>query len=222
MSGEERIIDIFSYVILIFSIIFHECAHGWAALRAGDPTAKLMGRLTLNPIPHIDLFGSIIIPLILKLSHASLIFGYAKPVPINSDNFRNPRNDKIKVSFAGPASNLLLSMTFLTVALIYFPTENISKYKEIFYNVLFFGMLVNIVLAFFNLLPIPPLDGSHILENVLPSTYSRYLNMIKPYGFIVILLVLFFTPFSKVFFHFILNVGFLIFPNFGTGHPITQ
>ena len=183
----ERILFI---PILIFSVVIHECAHGLAAYRAGDPTAKSMGRITLNPIPHIDLIGSIILPLFLLLSGSAFLFGWAKPVPVNPSYFKNYRQDEIRVSFAGPASNLLLSFVFLILAILFVATGTGS---ELIIRLLRIGMLLNLVLAFFNLLPIPPLDGSHILENVLPAKYARYIAMIRPYGF-VILMLFFMTP----------------------------
>lgn len=176
--------------ILIFSVIIHECAHGLAAYRAGDPTAKMMGRITLNPIPHIDIIGSIILPLFLLLSGSTFLFGWAKPVPVNPYNFKNYRKDEIRVSFAGPASNLLLSLVFLILAIFFISTGTNS---ELIIRLLRIGMLLNLILAFFNLFPIPPLDGSHILENFLPAKYSQYFSMIRPYGFIILILF-FMTP----------------------------
>lgn len=187
MLSVERILFI---PILIFSVVIHECAHGWAALKAGDPTAKMMGRITLNPIPHIDLIGSIVLPLFLLLSGSSFLFGWAKPVPVNPSYFKNYRRDEIRVSFAGPASNLLLSLLFLILAVMFII---VGSGSELLIRLLRIGMLLNLVLAFFNLLPIPPLDGSHILENILPANYARFFAMIRPYGFIILLLF-FMTP----------------------------
>ncbi|HDL19105.1 MAG TPA: site-2 protease family protein, partial [Bacteroidetes bacterium] len=187
--------------ILIFSVIVHECAHGIAALRAGDPTAKMMGRITLNPVPHIDLFGSVIIPAFLLLSGSPILFGYAKPVPVNPRYFRNPRRDEITVSFAGPAANLILSFLFLILAVILVPLARTLHFStaliQLLLDVLNSGILINLVLAFFNLIPIPPLDGSHILENVLPPRYAQYFAMIRPYGFFILIL-LFVTPLLDV------------------------
>jgi len=187
--------------VLIFSVVVHECAHGIAAYRAGDPTAKAMGRITLNPIPHIDLIGSVLLPALLIISHASFLFGWAKPVPVNPANFRHPREDEIKVSFAGPASNLLLSLAFLvlTIALILvFKVFQLPAGSfRLYYTVLRGGMIINLVLAFFNLIPIPPLDGSHILENMLPYEYARYFQAMRPYGFIILLIVIM-TPLISI------------------------
>lgn len=187
--------------VLIFSIVVHECAHGIAAFRAGDPTAKMMGRITLNPLPHIDLFGSIIIPGLLLLTGSSFLFGWARPVPVNPRYFRNYRQDEIRVSFAGPAANLLLSLLFflLMVFLVLISGSKIysSPLFTLFFKVFQSGILINLVLAFFNLLPIPPLDGSHILENVLPPQYAQFFAMIRPYGFVILLLFLM-TPLVNI------------------------
>lgn len=187
--------------VLIFSVIVHECAHGIAALRAGDPTAKMMGRITLNPVPHIDLFGSVIIPAILLLSGSPVLFGYAKPVPVNPHYFRNPRQDEITVSFAGPASNLILSFLFLILTVILVPLAQTLHFSaellRLLFDVLNSGILINLVLAFFNLIPIPPLDGSHILENVLSPRYAHYFAMMRPYGFFILIL-LFVTPLFEI------------------------
>ncbi len=188
------------FPVLIFSIIIHECAHGIAALRAGDPTAKDLGRITLNPLPHIDLFGSIILPLILWFTGSPFLFGWAKPVPVNPNNFRNYRRDEIRVSFAGPASNLILSFLFLLIAILYltmFDTDYSVQRYTLLFSVFHVGMLLNLVLAFFNLLPIPPLDGSHILENILPPRYAQYIARIRPYGFFILILF-FMTPLFDV------------------------
>jgi|Deesub1362B_J571_1020462.scaffolds.fasta_scaffold03235_4 Zn-dependent protease len=189
--------------VLIFSIVVHECAHGIAALRAGDPTAKLMGRITLNPLPHIDPIGSILLPGLLILTNSSFLFGWAKPVPVNPANFRDRRRDEIRVSFAGPFSNLVLSLLFLLLTILI-----ILLYKflglpdsslRLYYSVLRSGIIINLVLAFFNLIPVPPLDGSHILENLLPYSYRQFFYAIRPYGFFILLLIIM-TPLANLFF----------------------
>ncbi len=193
MTDLERLLW---FPVLIFSIIIHECAHGLAALRAGDPTAKDMGRITLNPLPHIDLFGSIILPVMLWFTGSPFLFAWAKPVPVNPNNFRDYRRDEIRVSFAGPASNLILSLLFLLIAifcLTMFNTDYSIQRSTLLFSVFHIGMLLNLVPAFFNLLPTPPLDGSHILENMLPRQYAQYIARIRPYG-IFILILFFMTP----------------------------
>ncbi|MCX5888833.1 MAG: site-2 protease family protein [Deltaproteobacteria bacterium] len=148
-------------IVLLFSIIVHEVAHGYVALLNGDPTARIMGRITLNPGPHIDPVGSILIPGILLLTHAGLLFGWAKPVPVNPLNFRNYRWGEITVSAAGPLSNLALAVAF--AFLLRLDLGNVGVVK-----MAYFGVIINIFLALFNLIPIPPLDGSHILAILLP------------------------------------------------------
>ncbi len=183
-------------VVLIFSIVVHECAHGVAAERAGDPTARMLGRITLNPIPHIDLIGSIALPAILIISGSAFLFGWAKPVPVNPAYFRDRRRDEIRVSFAGPASNLLLSVVFLFLSITWAVFGGATP-DSLFLSVFNIGMLINLVLAFFNLMPIPPLDGSHILENVLPPRFAQFMAQIRPYGFMILILVIM-TPIIRI------------------------
>ncbi len=156
-----------SFCILIISIIAHEVAHGVAALWQGDITAKEAGRLTLNPIPHIDLVGSILIPLLCSIGGSSIFFGWAKPVPINPYNFRNQKWGEALVAFAGPLTNILIALVFS--ALIQFAPLSLAL-TQLAATI----VLINIVLAFFNLLPIPPLDGSKILFAVLPHRYHGF------------------------------------------------
>lgn len=172
-------------VVLLFSVIVHEVAHGYVALRNGDPTARMLGRITLNPMPHIDPVGTILLPAILLLSHAGILFGWAKPVPVNPLNFRNYRWGEITVSAAGPLSNLALAVGF--ALLLRLGLMNLG-----FIKLAFFGVSINIFLALFNLIPIPPLDGSHIVAILLPPNLLRLYNYLEPVGFILILL-LFYT-----------------------------
>ncbi|NOY78037.1 MAG: site-2 protease family protein [Calditrichaeota bacterium] len=180
--------------VLLFSIIIHECAHGVAAYRAGDPTAKMMGRITLNPIPHIDIMGSIIVPLLFLLTPTNILFGWAKPVPVNPANFRNRKRDEMIVSAAGPASNIALSLIFLVLTILtigLFQALHLSpNFIRRYFNVMASGMLINLVLAFFNLIPIPPLDGSHILENILPPRGRVFMARLQPYGFFILLIII--------------------------------
>jgi len=200
MFGDNLVVNILSIILFVFSVVVHEFAHGWAALRAGDPTAKLMGRLTLNPIPHIDLFGSILIPAFLIFSGSSFLFAYAKPVPVNPNNFRNYRKDEINVSFAGPASNLALSFIFLILSIMVASISTTSQLSIFIIQIFQNGIFLNLILAFFNLIPIPPLDGSHILENYLPPQYTKYFAMIRPYGFMILIFLLILTPLFKIIF----------------------
>lgn len=173
-------LTILSIIILIFSVILHEVAHGYAADALGDPTARLAGRLTLNPIKHIDPVGSIIVPLITSLG--GFTFGWAKPVPYNPYNIKNRRVGELLIALAGPATNLLIALIFGT--LIRFGALN-----EIFVYV----VVINIVLAIFNLIPLPPLDGSKVLYFFLPARYARTRQVLESYAPIFILVVVFFV-----------------------------
>ncbi len=157
----------FTVAVLILSVIMHEVAHGYAAFSLGDPTAKLAGRLTLNPLAHIDLFGSIIIPFILVVTNAGILFGWAKPVPYNPYNLRNQRWGEAIVGFAGVATNLLLAILFALISRVAL-VEGATLFATLAASVTF----VNLSLGLFNLIPIPPLDGYTVLRGILPSRAS--------------------------------------------------
>ncbi|MBW7996893.1 MAG: site-2 protease family protein [Candidatus Glassbacteria bacterium] len=181
--------------VLLFSVVVHECAHGLAAERAGDPTARLLGRITLNPMSHIDPVGSILVPILLLASNSTIFFAWAKPVPVNPRNFNEPRRDDIIVSIAGPISNILLAVTFtvlLAIVVKVVPLDS-SFWRSPYFEVFHYGIWINLILAFFNLIPIPPLDGSHILENLLPYEAARKYAAIRPYGFMILLAALYFN-----------------------------
>jgi Zn-dependent protease len=171
-------------VVLLFSIIVHEVAHGYVALLNGDPTARMLGRLTLNPVPHIDLMGSILLPLLLLISKSSFLIGWAKPVPVNPLNFRNYRWGEFAVSAAGPVSNLVLAVLFSVVLRLDFDNPGLTALAEL-------GVLINVTLALFNLIPIPPLDGSHILALVLPRELARLYSYLQPVGIVLIMILAF-------------------------------
>lgn len=176
-----------SIVILIFSIIIHEISHGFMAEWLGDPTARLQGRLTLNPLKHIDPIGSIVVPIITTLS--GFTFGWAKPVEYNPYNLRNKRQGEFLIGLAGPLSNLLLAVIFGTI--IRFVAEDtlvMTPFLEICSHI----VIVNIVLAVFNLIPLPPLDGSKLLLAFLPNQYGRFRHTLEMYAPVFILIVVFF------------------------------
>ncbi|MCP4725060.1 MAG: site-2 protease family protein [bacterium] len=182
-------IRIIIMLILFFSIIIHEYAHGWMALRSGDPTAKHAGRLTLNPIPHIDMMGTIIVPAMLVASGTSFIFGWAKPVPVNPMNFRNPRIDNLKVSAAGPASNLILAF-ILTIAAGILPKFTAMSSSNVVLTAMSYGIYINILLAVFNLIPLHPLDGSHVLEYFVPGSFLGTYRRIQKTGPVILMLLI--------------------------------
>lgn len=177
---------------VLFAITLHEAAHAYVAYRCGDSTAKMFGRLTLNPIKHIDPIGTILLPLLVGfLTQFTFLFGYAKPVPINPSQFRNPRRDTILVGVAGPLANIL--MAFFWAACfklgIYFNPR--ASYFGLFLMLSGqAGMIINLVLAFLNLLPIPPLDGSRVISSLLPAKQSIAYSKIEPFGFLILLVLL--------------------------------
>jgi Zn-dependent protease len=185
------------FVVLIPSIILHEISHGVVANAFGDDTAKRAGRLTLNPVAHVDPLGTIILPAIMVLAH-SVAFGWAKPVPVNPSRLRHPRNEAILVSLAGPATNALL---FLACALTWrfiVPAGSVidptSNSTPIGYQLLFLGGLANAFVGLFNLLPIPPLDGSILLERLLPASILPSYYRVRPFGFLILFGILLYVP----------------------------
>lgn len=171
------------FIILIFSAIVHEVSHGLMAEKLGDPTARDEGRITLNPIPHIDPFGSILLPLVLLMAGSPIIFGAAKPVPVNFSNLRRPKSGMALVSLAGPASNFLLAI------LCVIPLK-LGLVNSISAPVLLQAILINIVLGTFNLLPIPPLDGSKILAALAPDEWMYKILSFERWGFILVIIFL--------------------------------
>jgi Zn-dependent protease len=207
---------IFGLAILIFSIIIHEVMHGVVANWLGDPTARLAGRLTLNPIPHIDLFGSIIIPAVLVLTNSSVLFGWAKPVPYNPYNLKNARWGEALVAGAGPGVNLLIAIIFGLVIRF-----GVGVLPETFVSLASLVVIYNIMLALFNLIPIPPLDGSKVLASLLPYHLQRsflaFGERIASFG--IIGLFLFLILFAGVFFPIFSTIIFSVF-SFITGLPV--
>jgi len=182
--------------ILLFSVIIHECAHGVVALWFGDDTAKRAGRLSLNIVRHIDLMGTVILPLFLlafyMIAGSGIIFGWAKPVPVRVSNLRNPARDYTFVSLAGPLSNILLAFVFaFMVPLSIMMLKGLGAPFSVALFICFFGVKINIILAVFNLLPIPPLDGSHVLAYLLPHRIALRYQAIARYGILIILFLVF-------------------------------
>ena len=177
-----------SIIILLFSVILHEVMHGLVALKFGDTTAQRAGRLTLNPIPHIDLFGTILLPALLIFTGSPILFGWAKPVPINPLNFSNIKKGEIFVSLAGIGANFGLA---ITAALIYHLLDFLPyTFPAILGGVLQYTVTINLVLGVFNLFPIPPLDGSKVLLALLPYNLAREYIKFERYGFLVLLVLM--------------------------------
>lgn len=176
--------------ILFFSIIVHEVSHGLVALRNGDETARKAGRLTFNPVPHIDLFGTIVLPVLCYASHLPML-GWAKPVPVNPAQLRRPRWSLLRVALIGPASNIALSLAaaFLFRATAWLPAAA-AGYQVTLRQALLFAVSINLFLAFFNLIPVHPLDGSKVLGMLLPQRVRRRYDRHRPYGFMIIVLLL--------------------------------
>lgn len=205
--------------ILLFSVVIHELAHGWMALKLGDPTAKAMGRLTLNPIPHIDPVGSILVPLFSLFVAGQVFIAWAKPVPVNPLNFSNYRRDDILVSIVGPVSNLILAF-ICTVLFIIFgfvgslssgSNSMVSQAFDFLLSMLAGGITLNVVLAVFNLIPIPPLDGSHVVASLLPDEISDRYRSLGFYGIFIILILMRWQPFNYLFSAIISSLTFPFF-----------
>ena len=206
MDQSHIVLAIFEFAVLLFSLSLHEAAHAWTANRLGDPTARMLGRITLNPIRHIDLFGTIILPAIMLLISPGFLFGWAKPTPVTQRNFKNITRDDILTTLAGPASNVLAAVVATVVLLIISRTSKTGAGIVHFVaasgnlsiltasgsiliplvGLFYLAIILNLILAAFNLLPLPPLDGSHVFRHLLPYKALRVYDSIGIVGLFVI------------------------------------
>ena len=186
---------IIAAIPILVAITFHEVAHGFVANKLGDPTAKMMGRLTLNPIAHIDPIGTIIVPVMLFiLSNGAFIFGTAKPVPVNFYNLKHPRRDTALVSAAGPATNIMIAfisiLLYILIQVIFPPSSSSAFNQKIMTPLVMmiqYSISFNIFIAAFNLFPVPPLDGGRIATSLLPTKYAYHFSKLEPYGILIVL-----------------------------------
>jgi Zn-dependent protease len=206
MDQSHIVLAIFEFAVLLFSLSLHEAAHAWTANRLGDPTARMLGRVTLNPIRHIDLFGTIILPAIMLLVSPGFLFGWAKPTPVTQSNFKNITRDDILTTLAGPASNILAAVA-ATVALLIISRSSKTGAGIVHFvaasgnlsiltasgsiliplvGLFYLAIILNLILAAFNLLPLPPLDGSHVFRHLLPYKALRVYDSIGIVGLFVI------------------------------------
>jgi Zn-dependent protease len=182
----------FYIIVLVMSVVIHEVSHGFVAEYFGDKTARFAGRLTLNPLKHIDLFGSVLLPLFLVLSQSHFLFGWAKPVPYNPENLSNKKWGTLAVASAGILSNILIAVIFGTIIRL---TSSLAL-SENFYFITSIIVIVNIALAIFNLVPIPPLDGSKIIFSLLPESWSRSVALYEQYSLVLLLIfIVFLSPY---------------------------
>lgn len=214
---------------LIFAVTLHEAAHAWVADKKGDSTARQLGRITMNPLSHIDPFGTVIIPLLMYVT-TGFVFGYAKPVPVNPLNLRRPKEDMAWVAAAGPGMNLLLAVisgvfyrllsdsTFIGAGGFFSEMGSTASFFLLPLREMFeFSVKINVILMIFNLIPIPPLDGGRVLVGLLPRAQARLISSIEPYGMFVIVFVVFMDPFGlmrKIVWPLVSTVSGYIFGDF--------
>jgi Zn-dependent protease len=176
---------------VLFAICLHEIAHGWVAYQLGDPTAKMLGRLSLNPLKHVDPLGTVLLPGLLLITGSPFLFGWAKPVPITWQNLKKPRRDMALVALAGPMANLLMALCWGAIASLSLHLgDNSANSAPLIFYMAIAGIQFNIVLMIFNLLPLPPLDGSRILSSLGTRGLRIFLSRLEPYGFIILLFLI--------------------------------
>lgn len=184
----------FMGIPILFAITVHEVAHGWMALRCGDRTAKVAGRLTLNPLKHVDMIGTILLPGLLILTHAPFLFGWAKPVPVDWRNLRNPKRDMALVALMGPLSNFIMALIWAFLLKYIFTTTDPNAWMLMAKT----GIMINAVLMVLNLLPLPPLDGSRVVSSLLNPRAAYQYNKLERYGFVILLLLLLTNTLSTI------------------------
>jgi Zn-dependent protease len=183
---------------VLFAITLHEVAHGYVADKLGDSTSRMLGRLTLNPVKHIDPIGTVLVPLVMMLLPGGFIFGWAKPIPVNTRNLKNPRKDMALVAVAGPLANLAMAIGWGAFIVLSHLAPNLGIQQGL-QEMAVAGVLINILLMVLNLIPLPPLDGGRVLSGFVPRDIANMLDKIEPYGFFIILALFFTGVFSTVF-----------------------
>jgi Zn-dependent protease len=194
------------YVFFVLGAAIHESAHAWSAYKFGDPTAKLQNRITLNPAHHMDILGTVIIPFMVFLTGAPII-GWARPTPVNPAYFQNPRRDSMLVSGAGPLSNVLF---VLLLTVLWHSAKFLTAGNPYVLYVLWIGIAMNLMLAIFNMVPIPPLDGSGVLEGLLPESLAGAYAKMRPYGFLILLGLFYFTGLGTLVWMMVRYIGGLL------------
>ena len=197
MEEKFRLILLF-FPVFLFSLSFHEAAHAWMANRLGDATAKFLGRMTLNPLAHIDWIGTIVFPLMMFLMPGLLLFGWAKPVPIDPRNLRGGRKGTLKVALAGPVSNIILAGIFAGLFHVLVLAGGAGEAFDNLAQMLETGVVLNLMLAFFNFVPLPPLDGSKVLEGILPVKYLVGYERLGHYSFLILFAALYLGVFRLI------------------------